>query len=57
MTSDTVVLRRVTDADALGAAEVWLRSYKAALPTVQCAHDGDEVRTWFSDVLVPKYET
>ncbi|MFD9411569.1 GNAT family N-acetyltransferase [Streptomyces sp. NPDC059989] len=57
MTSDAVVLRRASGADALAAADVWLRSFTAALPTVHCAHDQAEVRDWFARVLVPKYET
>ncbi|GAA1923711.1 GNAT family N-acetyltransferase [Streptantibioticus ferralitis] len=57
MNSDDVVLRRADDADALPAADVWLRSFTAALPSVRCAHDDAEVRNWFSHVLVPQYET
>ncbi|WP_405088873.1 GNAT family N-acetyltransferase [Microbispora sp. NBC_01389] len=57
MNSDAAVIRRAGSADAPNAADVWLRSYRAALPTVQCAHSDAEVRTWFSDVLVPQYET
>ncbi|WP_330269955.1 GNAT family N-acetyltransferase [Streptomyces griseorubiginosus] len=52
-----IALRRATDADALSAADVWLRSFTAALPSVRCAHDEDDVRDWFTRVLVPKYET
>ncbi|MBV9022986.1 MAG: GNAT family N-acetyltransferase [Streptomycetaceae bacterium] len=57
MNSDAVVLRRAGDADAHGAADVWLRSFTAALPSVRRAHDDAEVRDWFSRVLVPQYET
>lgn len=35
-------------------AEVWLRSFSAALPTVQRAHTDDEVRQWMRDVVVPE---
>ncbi|MFI8766617.1 N-acetyltransferase family protein [Streptomyces sp. R-07] len=38
-------------------ADVWLRSFAAALPAVRRAHDDDEVRNWFSHVVVPQYET
>ncbi|MFF5971090.1 GNAT family N-acetyltransferase [Streptomyces sp. NPDC012769] len=38
-------------------AEVWLRSFAAALPAVRRAHNDDEVRNWFSHVVVPQYET
>ncbi|MFI9311332.1 GNAT family N-acetyltransferase [Streptomyces triculaminicus] len=57
MTSDDVILRRAGDADALAAADVWLRSFTTALPSVRCAHDATAVRNWFSQVLVPQYET
>lgn len=38
-------------------ADTWLRSFKTALPTVRLAHGDDEVRDWFSSVVVPRYET
>ncbi|WP_073224349.1 GNAT family N-acetyltransferase [Streptomyces sp. NBRC 110465] len=57
MTSDDVALRRAHDSDALAAADVWLRSFAAALPTVRCAHSAAQVRDWFSRVLIPQYET
>lgn len=57
MNSDDVVLRPALPADALPAADVWLRSFDAALPSVRRAHDDAEVREWFSRVLVPRYET
>ncbi|MFE4639315.1 GNAT family N-acetyltransferase [Streptomyces sp. NPDC056773] len=38
-------------------ADAWLRSFRAALPTVRLAHGDDEVRDWFSFVVVPQYET
>jgi GNAT superfamily N-acetyltransferase len=56
-TSDEVVLRRATAADAAAVADVWLRSYAAALPSVRQAHTDDEVRAWFRDVVVPERET
>ncbi|MFD7861517.1 GNAT family N-acetyltransferase [Streptomyces sp. NPDC059783] len=57
MSNDDVLLRRARDADQRAAADVWLRSYAAALPTVRCAHDERSVRDWFARVLVPQYET
>ncbi|MGW2016796.1 N-acetyltransferase family protein [Streptomyces sp. NPDC001927] len=57
MNSDTVILRPASSGDALPAANVWLRSFAAALPTVRCAHQPAEVRDWFTRVLVPQYET
>ncbi|MEW1720962.1 GNAT family N-acetyltransferase [Streptomyces sp. NPDC093109] len=38
-------------------ADVWLRSFAAALPTVRRAHSDDEVQNWFSYVVVPQYES
>jgi GNAT superfamily N-acetyltransferase len=54
---DEVVLRRATAADAPALADVWLRSYTAALTGVRRAHTDDEVRAWFRDVVVPERET
>jgi ribosomal protein S18 acetylase RimI-like enzyme len=50
------VIRRAVDSDALGAADTWLRSFTAALPTVHRAHTDDEVRGYFRDVVVPQQE-
>ncbi|MDI3402405.1 GNAT family N-acetyltransferase [Streptomyces cavernicola] len=52
-----LVLRRAADADAGAVAEVWLRSFAAALPGVRRAHSDDEVRSWFRDFVVPEQET
>ncbi|MFD5424324.1 GNAT family N-acetyltransferase [Streptomyces sp. NPDC127084] len=52
-----MLIRRAGSPDAAGAADVWLRSFTAALPSVRRAHDDDEVRSWFSYVVVPQYET
>ncbi|MCJ0875873.1 GNAT family N-acetyltransferase [Streptomyces sp. AP-93] len=38
-------------------ADTWLRSFRTALPTVRLAHGDEEVRDWFSSVVVPEYET
>ncbi|WP_369235092.1 N-acetyltransferase family protein [Streptomyces sp. R21] len=54
---DDVILRRAEDSDARAAADVWLRSFGAALPDVRRAHTDDEVRDWFSYVVVPACET
>ena len=51
------ILRRAVGHDARTAAEVWLRSFDAALPTVSRAHTVDEVRAWFAAVVVPGHET
>ena len=39
--------------DAASIANVYLRSFDAALPTVRRAHSDDEVRDWVRHVLVP----
>jgi ribosomal protein S18 acetylase RimI-like enzyme len=44
-------------ADASAVADVWLRSFAAALPTVRRAHSDDQVRMWIRDVVVPGRET
>ncbi|MGW2636107.1 N-acetyltransferase family protein [Streptomyces sp. NPDC001348] len=51
------MLRRATASDAAAAADVWLRSFAAALPTVVRPHSDDEVRAYFRDVVVPLRET
>ncbi|WP_306367946.1 GNAT family N-acetyltransferase [Nocardiopsis sp. CC223A] len=56
-TGGGVVLRRAEAADAEAMAEVWLRSFAAALPTVRRAHDDEAVRSWFAHVVVPERES
>jgi GNAT superfamily N-acetyltransferase len=50
-------LRRAGPEDAEAAAEVWLASFAAALPTVRRAHTDDEVRDWMARVVVGRLET
>jgi ribosomal protein S18 acetylase RimI-like enzyme len=50
-------LRRAASADASAVADVWLRSFTAALPTVRRGHSDDQVRDWIRDVVVPGPET
>ncbi len=50
-------VRRATAADADVVADVWLRSFGRALPTVRRAHSDNEVRSWIRDVVVPGRET
>ncbi len=52
-----MIVRRAVPRDAAAVADVWLRSYTAALPGVRRAHTDDEVRGWFRDVVVPERET
>ncbi|MGW7195094.1 N-acetyltransferase family protein [Streptomyces chryseus] len=55
---ETVTLRRAAGSvDAAAVAEVWLRSFDAALPTVRRAHSDDGVRDFFRYVVVPEQET
>ncbi|MEV6837321.1 GNAT family N-acetyltransferase [Streptomyces sp. NPDC051133] len=55
--TDEVVLRRAVAADAGAAAEVYLRSFAAALPTVVRPRTDDDVRDYIRDVVVPLRET
>jgi GNAT superfamily N-acetyltransferase len=55
--TSVVVLRRAVATDAAAVADVWLRSYDAALPTVRRAHSDDEVRAYLRDVVVPRGTT
>ncbi|MGP4023780.1 GNAT family N-acetyltransferase [Actinomadura sp. 3N407] len=57
MGSEQVVIRRAGDSDAVEMADVWLRSFTTALPTVQLLHDDVEVREWFTRVVVPAHES
>ncbi|WP_107655766.1 GNAT family N-acetyltransferase [Nocardia suismassiliense] len=52
-----VRFRRAEVADASTIADVWLRSFATALPTVRRSHDDDSVRSWFANVVVPQCET
>ncbi|MDQ1044600.1 GNAT family N-acetyltransferase [Streptomyces sp. V4I2] len=52
-----VTLRRATAPDAAAVADVWLRSFAAALPTVVSPRSGDDVRAYFREVVVPLRET
>ena len=51
------VLRPARAEDGPAVAEVWLRSFAAALPTVRLAHPDDEVRRWVRDELVVRADT
>jgi GNAT superfamily N-acetyltransferase len=51
------ILRRATARDARGVADVWLASFRAALPTVRLVHTDDEVRNWIARTVVAEYET
>ncbi|MEU6309563.1 GNAT family N-acetyltransferase [Streptomyces sp. NPDC047014] len=57
MEINDLVVRRAVDSDASAVAEVWLRSFAAALPGVRRAHTDDQVRSWIREVVVPGQET
>ena len=50
-------LRRAGAADASAIAEVYLSSFRTALPTVRRAHSDEETRRWIRDHLVPNTDT
>ncbi len=51
-----IVVRRATSTDAAQVADVYLASFRAALPTVRLAHSDDEVRAYIRDQLIPTRE-
>ena len=51
-----VEFRRATVADSDAVADVYLASFKQALPSVRLAHDDDDVRGYVRDVLVAQTE-
>ena len=54
---DPVELRPARADDGAAVAEVWLRSFAAALPSVRLAHPDDEVRRWVREELVVRAGT
>ena len=52
-----VVIRRAAAADASATADVYLRSFAAALPTVVRPRSDDEVHAYIRDVVVSSRET
>src|SRR5688500_15448528 len=50
-------LRRAVAADAAAVADVWLRSFDTALPSVRRGKTDDEVRDYIARVVVPVRET
>jgi GNAT superfamily N-acetyltransferase len=51
------VLRRARPEDAAAVADIWLASFRAALPTVRLVHTDDEVRAWIAREVVGQLET
>ena len=52
-----MLLRPARSDDAAAVADVWLRSFAVALPTVRRTHSDDQVRAWIRDVLIADRET
>jgi ribosomal protein S18 acetylase RimI-like enzyme len=50
------VLRPADLSDADAVADVWLRSFAAALASVRRAHSDDEVRAWIRRVVIGELE-
>lgn len=50
-------IRRAVPSDAGAVADVYLASFRAALPNVRLAHDDEEVRGWIAGHLIPQRET
>jgi GNAT superfamily N-acetyltransferase len=51
-----IELRRATPAHAQAVADVYLASFRHALPTVRLAHDEEAIRAWVRSRLVPETE-
>lgn len=51
------MIRRATDADAPEVAELYLRSFRTALPTVRLVHTDDQVAGWIAGHMIPTQET
>ena len=54
---ESPVVRRALASDAEAVAEVWLRSFAAALPTVRIVHSDDQVRDWLRRVVIGTLES
>src|SRR6185312_12536756 len=53
-TTDTIILRRAGDADAVAAAEVLIRSREAALGAIPASvHSDEEIMRWVQTGLIP----
>jgi ribosomal protein S18 acetylase RimI-like enzyme len=51
------VLRRARPSDGPRIADVYLRSFRAALPSIRLVHPDDEVRAFFAIVVTVERET
>jgi GNAT superfamily N-acetyltransferase len=55
--AEVITLRRALARDAQAVADVYLASFRAALPSVRLAHTDDEVRAWIGGHVIPSLET
>jgi GNAT superfamily N-acetyltransferase len=51
-----IEIRRATDADADGVADVFIESFRNALPTVHRPHAEDDIRGFVRNLLIPEHE-
>lgn len=51
------VVRRAQARDSEAVADLWLRSFAAALPSVRPVHTDEQVRAWIRDVVIARHET
>ncbi len=52
LTERGITIRRAEALEAGAIAELYLRSFRTALPTVRLSHDDDAVHAWFRDDVV-----
>lgn len=58
MKDEPRAIRRAVASDAPEVAELWLRSRRAAIPSIPSPpHDDDDVRCWIGEVVVPRGDT
>lgn len=57
MASAEPVIRRADARDAEAVGDLWLQSFRAALPSVRVVHTDDQVRSWIRDVAIGRHET
>lgn len=50
-------IRRAELSDAPAVAELWLQSFRTALPSVRLTHTDEQVRQWIRDVVIEQHET
>lgn len=57
LSDEVPTIRRARSEEADAIAEVYLSSFKTAMPAVRLAHSDAEVRAWFASVVTPEQET